>query len=142
MDFELATNGTLEDAMKAHKFKSGVQQRKLVIDCCRGLNYIHSKCQLLHNDVKPENILAFSNMYKITDYGLASEIDLNEVEAELGTFQYVAQEFFDSPAKCTDYDDAGRLDIFGPRQAIFKVLVGSLACPIPEKIGKVWDDLV
>lgn len=57
--------------------KNTKRVRKLFLDICLGLNYLHRK-GIIHRDLKPENILIDSSSWiaKISDFGLATTTSL------------------------------------------------------------------
>ena len=68
--------GSLKDEMRSNKFD--LYHRKIVMyQILRGLAYCHSKL-IWHLDIKPENILKFTNgEYKLTDFGLSKIYAIN-----------------------------------------------------------------
>ncbi|MBN3113295.1 protein kinase family protein [Pectobacterium brasiliense] len=65
-----------------NEIKSGKLSRKekinIVLMIAEGIAWIHSK-GYLHRDIKPQNILKFSNeTYKISDFGIARHMDPSE----------------------------------------------------------------
>ena len=45
---------------------------EIVKGICRGLHYLHTECQIVHLDIKPQNILLDENMEpKIADFGMS-----------------------------------------------------------------------
>ena len=71
-----------------------IQQRELLVmicDLCRGLRSIHDS-KVIHRDIKPENIIFKNGIYKITDFGVSSE---KEVDSSMtGTILYWAPEIY------------------------------------------------
>ena len=67
--------------------------RILLLECLRGLQYIHSQ-GVIHRDIKPQNILiAEDGVVKICDFGIARERSAASAPRTCaGTFQYMAPE--------------------------------------------------
>ena len=63
------------------------------LEICSGLRYIHDVHQMVHRDIKPDNVLiSFQQHLKISDLGLAKEnYKLNNSTA-VGTFLYQPEE--------------------------------------------------
>lgn len=64
----------------------------LLRDALQGLDFIH-KSDIVHSDVKPENILYIGNEGKITDFGLARDSSSGSTQMG-GTCGYAAPEAF------------------------------------------------
>ncbi|CAL5425707.1 unnamed protein product [Camellia sinensis] len=79
------------------------QQTQIALGIARGLVYLHEECstQIIHCDVKPQNIL-LGDYYnaQISDFGLAKLLKLNQSKTNLATIRgtrgYVAAEWFNS----------------------------------------------
>ncbi|KAG9139676.1 hypothetical protein Leryth_020101 [Lithospermum erythrorhizon] len=72
----------------------------IAIDIVKGIRYLHEECetQIIHCDVKPQNILMDENMCaKISDFGLAKHLKQDQTRTYTGvrgTRGYVAPEWF------------------------------------------------
>lgn len=66
---------------------------KFIRELCEALHYIHSK-QLVHKDLKPENIIITHNGYnvKLIDFGLSDRDDYDTLKIPAGTKKYLAPE--------------------------------------------------
>lgn len=89
-DFDLNTLLMTNALDKAQKFKA-------ILEILDGLEYIHKK-GLVHRDLKPQNILVFNNVCKISDFGLIKNVSPNNQDVvtaifvSLGTNGYMAPE--------------------------------------------------
>eukprot|EP00026_Physarum_polycephalum_P000973 Phypoly_transcript_00974.p1 GENE.Phypoly_transcript_00974~~Phypoly_transcript_00974.p1 ORF type:complete len:1221 (+),score=192.00 Phypoly_transcript_00974:378-3665(+) len=88
---------------------------KIALDCARGMDFLH-KCNILHRDLKPDNLLVLSmsrsapTNVKLTDFGTARAVTLSITKATqmtvgLGTPIYMAPEVLHG-----DYDQ--KSDVF------------------------------
>lgn len=66
---------------------------KFISEICDALLYIHNK-QLIHKDIKPNNILVTynGNNIKLIDFGLADQDDYDILKIPAGTKRYLAPE--------------------------------------------------
>lgn len=73
------------------------QKIRAILDILDGLEYLHQK-GLVHRDLKPQNILVFKGVCKISDFGLIKNVSANNQDVvtaifvRLGTDGYMAPE--------------------------------------------------
>jgi serine/threonine-protein kinase len=91
---ELAKSSLDDEIEKGHL--NDKDKIKIIEDVLKGLSYIH-KCGYLHRDIKPLNILRFSdNIYKLSDFGLAKSINPDAKQFATRVGQYLGSEkYFD-----------------------------------------------
>ena len=66
---------------------SNRKKNKITKDLVNGLNYLQSK-NIIHGDIKPENILKFGKNFKYSDFGMAKICNIKYTENNLYTFFY------------------------------------------------------
>lgn len=69
---------TLISYIKQKKYsKDFTQLRKLFLQCCEGIQYLHNK-DILHRDIKPENILIdHEQNVKLCDFNVIKNITVD-----------------------------------------------------------------
>ena len=67
--------------------------KNVLFQLAEGINFLHSK-NILHGDIKPENILKFNNTYKLTDFGYAKILNHNYIDVTLYTKLYRPPEIY------------------------------------------------
>jgi hypothetical protein len=98
--YELMPNGTLSDFL----FKEGerptwYQRSEMALEIAKGLHYLHEECeaQIIHCDIKPENVLLDANYTaKIADFGLSKLLNKQQTRTDTnvrGTIGYMAPEW-------------------------------------------------
>ena len=94
-----------------------VRAQRLAADLLGALAAAH-ECGVLHRDVKPSNVLADGDGYRVTDFGIAS-LDDDATDGDLmGTLVYVAPERFEgAPA-------SPRTDVFSAAAVVYEALAG------------------
>lgn len=68
--------------------------KRLFYQCSKGLNYLHNK-DILHRDVKPENILIDNNKNaKLCDFNVTKSLKDSFAKTQVGTPLYTAPEVY------------------------------------------------
>ena len=91
----------------------------IALDVCRGLSAAH-ECNIIHRDIKPQNILLTSNLSaKISDFGVARILETaNEYAGTItGTRKYMSPEQYDG-----NYDH--RADLYSTGLTLYEMLTG------------------
>ncbi|XP_059431453.1 G-type lectin S-receptor-like serine/threonine-protein kinase LECRK1 [Corylus avellana] len=98
--YEFMTNGSLADILfTPEKQPSWDERMEIALNIGRGILYLHEECepQIIHCDVKPQNILMDENRCpKISDFGLAKLLKADQTRTFTdirGTKGYVAPEW-------------------------------------------------
>ncbi|KAK3205060.1 hypothetical protein Dsin_019106 [Dipteronia sinensis] len=98
--YEFLSNGTLASSLFGELKPSWSLRTEIALGIARGLLYLHEECstQIIHCDIKPQNIL-LDDYYnaRISDFGLAKLLLLNQSQTHTairGTKGYVAPEWF------------------------------------------------
>ncbi|XP_059453435.1 G-type lectin S-receptor-like serine/threonine-protein kinase LECRK2 [Corylus avellana] len=98
--YEYMSNGSLADFLfKSERKPSWEEKSGIALNIARGILYLHEECetQIIHCDIKPENILMDEHKCtKIADFGLAKLLMPNQTRTYTGirgTRGYVAPEW-------------------------------------------------
>ena len=104
---------------------------KLISDIASGLNELHThQPQIIHNDIKPSNILVFDNMdFVLTHYGIHFETDIQRIDNYNDSIAYMAPERFQG-----DSAPHPESDIWAFGATLYEVLSGNK--PFGEQGGK------
>ena len=149
IELEYADDGTLFDLafrmdannnnnivlLFCERITSSTMLRELVTGCLQGLRFLHNEIGILHNDIKPENILLQRGVPKLADLGLCCE-KTSPMEQRIGTFEYIAPEVF-----AVQQEDDGKTDVFSLGLTFFEVFEGELPTPISREFQRAWDRL-
>uniref|UniRef100_A0A0D9W2L3 non-specific serine/threonine protein kinase n=1 Tax=Leersia perrieri TaxID=77586 RepID=A0A0D9W2L3_9ORYZ len=98
--YEFMSNGSLNTLLFTDTRPHWSLRVQIALEVARGLLYLHEECnkQIIHCDMKPQNILLDDNCAaKISDFGLAKLLLLNQTKTNTGirgTRGYVAPEWF------------------------------------------------
>lgn len=98
--YEMVRNGTLSNFFFREGDKPSWDHRaKIVLEIAGGLRYLHEECdpQIIHCDIKPQNVLLDSNYTaKIADFGMAKLLMKDRTRTSTnvrGTMGYLAPEW-------------------------------------------------
>ena len=103
--YEYMGNGSLENWIFCDGQRPRLDwqtRKKIILDIAKGLAYLHEECrhQIVHLDIKPQNILLDDNFNaKVSDFGLSKLMDRDENQVYTtmrGTPGYLAPELRDS----------------------------------------------
>ncbi|KAM1341134.1 hypothetical protein ACFX1X_005768 [Malus domestica] len=98
--YEFMSNGSLAGVLFGESMPNWYQRRQIALEIARGLLYLHeeSSSQIIHCDIKPQNILLDDSLTaKISDFGLAKLLRIDQTLTMTrirGTKGYVAPEWF------------------------------------------------
>ena len=88
---------TLDERISPDKPLSEKETRDVVQSISSALVYLHNQERIAHRDVKPGNILRVGEVWKLGDFGLVREVDVDN-DLRTGTLQctpaYAPPEFF------------------------------------------------
>lgn len=94
--------------------------RVLLRDVLRALVSVHgSEPQILHRDLKPNNILSSRGVWKVTDFGVAKRRGSDETMS-LATVKYAAPELLDA----TLGEESPRLDLYALGMVAYEMALG------------------
>ncbi|KAI9115174.1 hypothetical protein K1719_014187 [Acacia pycnantha] len=101
--YELLPNGALSNFLFGQREKPHWSQRiDIALGIARGLLYLHEECetQIIHCDIKPQNVLLDANYTaKIADFGLSKLLNKEQTRTNTnfrGTIGYIAPEWLRS----------------------------------------------
>jgi serine/threonine-protein kinase len=92
IDMEYIPNGSLEDQINNGHI-SLIEAVKYTCDILNGLECAHEK-GIIHRDVKPANVLLQKKSAKLSDFGLATELNEGEFASGQGYISHLAPECF------------------------------------------------
>lgn len=121
--------GTLSDEL-AHGPLSEERRYKVLREILLALEFIHRQ-QMVHLDIKPENIFIKNNQFKLGDFGLVTRASCAQ-EVEEGDSRYMSMELLSG-----DRSDLTKSDIFSLGATLYEICRG---LPLPMN-GQEWQDI-
>jgi putative methionine-R-sulfoxide reductase with GAF domain len=86
---------------------------------CEALQYVHAQ-QIVHRDVKPQNLICGDNGVVLVDFGVATQLDATDTgTVGVGTPRFMAPEVFAGGAV------SARSDVFSLGATVWNLLAGS-----------------
>ncbi|KAI9008629.1 kinase-like domain-containing protein, partial [Hyaloraphidium curvatum] len=99
---EIADGGDLRQLLNRAIQQPGLLDRdgpRILLQIAKGMSYLHSR-DVLHCDLKPENVVISGDVCRVSDFGLAAVRDAMGTEGGIplgGTLGYIAPEVFANP---------------------------------------------
>ncbi len=124
--YELVEGGSLADRIEQHGRLAEDVAVRIITQIAQALHYAHER-QVIHRDVKPDNILLLPNgKAKLTDFGLAKDygeedMELTRQATGLGTPNFMSPEQF-ADAKHVD----ARCDVYSLGATLYNLVTGEL----------------
>ena len=103
---------------------------KLLREMCLALAFIH-RHEMVHLDIKPENIFIKNDQFKLGDFGLVSKSSSND-DVEEGDSRYMSLELLSG-----DHSDLTKSDIFSLGATLYEICRGQ---PLPLN-GPEWQEM-
>lgn len=128
---ELCT-GTLADeiARQPNHILPEMRRYKLIREISLALEYIHSH-NMVHLDIKPDNIFLKNDQFKLGDFGLVAKISYDK-DVEEGDSRYMSMELLSG-----DHTDLTKTDIFSLGATMYEICLGRT---LPMS-GQEWQDI-
>jgi serine/threonine protein kinase len=121
---EYADGGSLADKLVREEKLSLKEAVETTIGILSGLEFLHNR-QIIHRDIKPQNILLQGNTPRLADFGISRAMQTTMVSsAVIGTDAYMSPESFDGKRNA-------QTDIWSVGVVLYQLLKGSL--PFPQE---------
>jgi hypothetical protein len=89
-----------------------------IVEACEALQYVHEQ-QIIHRDVKPENLILGGSGISLVDFGIAREVrDETSGTVGIGTPRFMAPEMFGGAV-------SPRSDVFGVAATLWTLITGT-----------------
>jgi wee1-like protein kinase len=123
-------SGTLRDEM-AREFLTMQRRYKLLRELLLALDFIH-RHNMVHLDIKPENIFLKNDQWKLGDFGLVTKVSASQ-DVEEGDSRYMSMELLSGDHR----SDLTKSDIFSLGATMYEICLGR---PLPMN-GDEWQDI-
>lgn len=92
---EYSKNGDLYDIMAKKRQFSEKEAAKIIFQIAQGVKKCHDN-NIIHCDIKTENIVKIGDKYKLIDFGFSTKCNKNEITKNslVGTIEYIPPESF------------------------------------------------
>jgi len=125
--FEMAEGGDLYDRLEVVGEDGLTREncRRYLREAAQAIDYCHKK-DIVHGDVKLENMLLHQGKIKLCDFGLAGQKDEMRFGRPYGTSAYMAPELVSIRSKTARYQVHPTQDVWGMGIVIYAVLFNDL----------------
>eukprot|EP00742_Colponemidia_sp_Colp-10_P003948 GILJ01004209.1.p1 GENE.GILJ01004209.1~~GILJ01004209.1.p1 ORF type:complete len:582 (+),score=60.74 GILJ01004209.1:1184-2929(+) len=93
---ELADGGDLKSYIETRKAQGLSFSEREIFECCvtvlQALQYAYEEYEVIHRDIKPQNILICGGQFKVADFGEAKALETTCTQTVRGTPCYMAPE--------------------------------------------------
>jgi TonB family protein len=121
---EYADGGSLAERLKSIGIPSLDEAIELMIGILNGLEFLHER-QIIHRDIKPQNILLQSGKPRLADFGISRAMQTTAASSTvIGTDAYMSPEAFDGKRTV-------QTDIWSTGVVLYQLLNGRL--PFPQQ---------
>ena len=100
---------------------------------CEALQYVHDQ-QIIHRDVKPQNMILGEDGIVLVDFGIARQLDDTESSGTvgIGTPRFMAPEVF------AGGQVSPRTDVFGVAATLWTLIAGRPRCTPTRRSSRPW----
>lgn len=121
---EYADGGSLADKIAREEKIPLKESVELAVGILSGLDFLHNR-QIIHRDIKPQNILLQGNTPRLADFGISRAMQTTMISSTVvGTDAYMSPESFDGKRNA-------QTDIWSVGVVLYQLLKGSL--PFPQE---------
>ncbi len=137
----LASKGSLKGYIDRNRDQDDSSKyKKWALQICQAIHEMHTKGELLHLDIKPDNILIGSNEeILITDFGLSTSTQESDKGAPRGTPNFIPPEFFLNNRN--NWNPTEKYDAWAVGMTLFMLKYGTVD-PTPAGqafLNQIWD---
>ncbi|MEZ5426979.1 MAG: protein kinase [Pyrinomonadaceae bacterium] len=121
---EYAEGGSLAERLKNEGRFPADKAVEMIIGILDGLEFLHSR-NIIHRDIKPQNILLQGNRPRLADFGISRAMNTSTISSTVvGTDAYMSPEAFDGKRNV-------QTDIWSVGVVLYELLTGGL--PFPQE---------